>query len=667
MNINLFTLMGEKAMFCNNCGNPVNEGSKFCGGCGTRIEAVQAQAPPEPDNAMPQATEPGPEQDYAPPQVQGYPPEQEQAQPEAPHYPQEPAYAPPQDQGYPPEQEQAQPQPQAPYYPQGQGYDQPQPPPYPPGQGYAQPQATIYPPGQNPQQQYPNPAAGYSPPGYEYPPGAGPWMHENDPYGAGDAPQKKGKKKLLLIVIPVAALVLIAAAAFIFLYLRSTPMLTVSRALSNFEAEMSERIDATPLVALQLISDSISNSTITAGFDYQDYYLGRYRGESVLSFNTKDRAYAMELDISIQGQVFDVELLVDKERIAAGSRFIDNNHYGIRYSTFRDDIRVFGNLVGLDRYTMDTLSDAVELFGDLVNMDDGAFNDIFGNYSEAIEAILKDFLNSVELTSERDTVSSGGDDVRCTRIDMLINEDALLDLLYDYYELLEDDEFFSELIKYFDSDLTRDIYREMRNAHSDFLWEFRDVIREFERNFSGDIVLSFFVGSKDRLLRVELNADVTFDRNNSVISGFLDLGSSALDLWEMEMSVTERGSTETVSATWNYRERSGSIENILTFSAGYMRPITMSSVWSPERGDFTLSYDDGWGKQELSGVFTVEGKGFYLSFDDLLVSYYTGGRLTLEFWFDPGSQIRQVDFINIDRWDFAILERFVSAFDSVGF
>jgi len=66
-------MMGEKMMFCENCGTILPEGAKFCAACGAKTEAPPAYAEerqpvpvPSPAYAPPVQTPPPPRQSYAP-------------------------------------------------------------------------------------------------------------------------------------------------------------------------------------------------------------------------------------------------------------------------------------------------------------------------------------------------------------------------------------------------------------------------------------------------------------------------------------------------------------------------------------------------------------------------------------------------------------------------
>jgi hypothetical protein len=84
------------------------------------------------------------------------------------------------------------------------------------------------------------------------------------------------------------------------------------------------------------------------------------------------------------------------------------------------------------------------------------------------------------------------------------------------------------------------------------------------------------------------------------------------------------------------------------------RPVILTSLWSPDSGNFSLSYEDNWGTSgEITGIFTTDGDRFRLAFDDVGTPGMSS--LTITISGQPGAQIRQIEFINIDQWDEGLL------------
>ena len=595
--------------FCYQCGKPIDEGSRFCTGCGALQKTADSFAPQEP--SAPQDYAP---QDYAPQDIT----------------PQDASYNAPQD--YPLHDYT-----QQNYAPQDALYSAPQEPPYAPQQSsYAAPGSPYAPQqSQYPQQDPQRPGSS----GYPIP-------ESGSYYPGATSATKKKPSKFLLIGVPIIAVVVIAAAAFALFFFRTTPLIAASRALSNLGAEAAERIDSTPLKAVLMLSDTLKDGTLSVDFDYRNWYGSSTGGSVILSSNTEDRDFALSADITAAGDSFDMELFINKDRFAVGSSLIDSNYYGFRYGTFRSDIRKFGDLAEFDDETMDTLSDIVEMIGEMMNMED-ASEDYIKSYSD----VMNKFMKNCEVSSERDSVESGGSTTRCTRVDMVIPEDALFVLLEDYIQLIEDNEAFDKYLDMFNNELMRDAVGNVSSSYNDTIRELRRMSREFERYYSGDITISLFIGSRNRLLRAEFNADVKYDGDRTRVKGTFDFGESATERWTMSITVTSGSLRETVKVVWDYRERSNAIENTLTITSDDSDPVTLRSSWSPDRGNFTLSFEQYGDESEVSGVFKPSDDGFRLSFDNLFKDSYSDESLTFEINAKSGARIKQVDFVNVDKWD----------------
>ena len=473
-------------------------------------------------------------------------------------------------------------------------------------------------------------------------------------YPGAMSPTKKKPSKFLMIGVPVIAVVAIAAAIFALIFFRTTPLLAVSRALSSVGEEVTTRLDSTPVKAVMMLVDTLKDGTLSVDFTYEDYYGDSVAGSVVLSSNSKERDYAIEADVSAYGDKFDLSVFMNKERLAVGSKLLDSNYYGVKYSTFRNDVRSFGDLTGLDEKTMDTLSDIVEMIGDMMNAED-----VSKDYVKSYSDIMTRFFENCEVKSERDTVESGGSSARCTRVDIVITEDALFALLEDYLTLLEDDDTVDKYLGMFDNELINGAAGNVAGSYKDSIKEMRKLVREFERNYSGDITVSMFVGSRNRLLRAEIDADLRIDGDRTRIKGTFDFGASAQDRWTFNFNITAGDMRETFKVVWDYRERTNTIENTLAFTDSDGDTVTLQSSWAPDRGDFTLSFDDSRNVSEVSGVFRPGKDGFRLSFDNLLESSYSGDSLTIDINAQSGVQIKQVDYVKIDKWDEELLEKIV--------
>ena len=450
--------------------------------------------------------------------------------------------------------------------------------------------------------------------------------------------------------MPIVVVAIAAAAVYYFVFLRNTSNI-LNNAMTNMREEVTQRINGTPLKVFGLLGETLKDGTVTVNVDYKDEWSGdETRVGVTISSISEAREFALAGDIKSYDsyrdteQNIDFEAFINKERMAFGSKLIDNNYYGFTYSTFRDDIEEFGMSVGLSRDLMDTLSEYVEMFDEMINKEKSD-----GVSLDAYSAILVDFVKACDQTSERVEIDSGGATVRATQIDILITKDAILKLFNDLYDELDRDE---ELRDYFDTFVDSYSIYMLGADYNSLLREFSKFIDQFDDYYadSSTITLSFYIGSGDRLLRYELNTNMRIDGERIRMSMSFDFGASATDRWVLRAEAEG----ETMRINWDYKERSNSIENTITYSM-QSETITLVSLYSPTRGDFTLSYEvdysSGWysDEGEITGVFTEDSNGFRLSFDNLMDPDYDE-TLTIEIIGEAGANIKQIDYINIDEW-----------------
>jgi hypothetical protein len=467
--------------------------------------------------------------------------------------------------------------------------------------------------------------------------------------------RKKGAGKLLKFGVPITAVVAVAVVAFILLFARSSPKAIVSKALAGMVSEAGARLDNTPLKAIGLIGETLKDGKLTLNFNYEDNWNEQEVSGSVkISSIAKDKECALEADLSIYSQPVNAEVYVNKERIAVGSRLLDNNYYGITYSTFREDFRSFGELIGLDDNTMSDVADAIDILSDAMNAEKVDYSSL-----DAYAELVTEFFKNIEPTSERAELEIGGVSVRCQKIGFMVTDKQIIKLFNDLYDLLESDD---QLREQFDSMYDNPLMGSMSGGFSyrSMLRDIRNAIGEFENIFTGNIIYSFYVGSKDRLLKMEAETNIEVFGENTQLRMTFDFGASPQDRWTFEISVQEVGDRSSGKMVWDYKERSNSIENSLTFTSSDDDPFTLKSVWSPESGIFTLSYEDKWGDDNnISGVFTTDGAGFHLSIDNPMPEYLDSV-LTIELIGEPGAEIKQIDYVNIDQWGMSLLNKLQS-------
>jgi len=474
---------------------------------------------------------------------------------------------------------------------------------------------------------------------------------DRDP-GFAPPPVRKKGRLWWKILVPAVAVVAVAVVLFFMFFQKPYQMSVLAKAIRNMGEEASARIDGTPLKAVGMLWKSLEEGTINVSAVYRDFRSDiEGSGEVTISSIVNDNELAMIADVTVNGQSFDAEMYVNSERVAMRSLLLDDNFYGFRYDTFRDDIRSFGRLIGLDDETMNTLSDTVEAFGDTMNREYGI--DSMGDFSVYTD-ILSSFYNSMEMTVGRGDIDSGGSSVECTQYDFVITGDELVKLLNDLYEALENDE---RIREQYESMLRNQVTADTLNGMSyrELLREIRGFLRDFENNFTGDITYSFFVGKGNRLLRMEFYADTMYDGEEAVIRAAYDFGASSKDRWVFNVSFTDGSNRYTAKMTWDYKERSNGVESTLIIESSDANPVVLKLLWIPDSGDFRLSIVDIWDEYEITGAFTADDKGFHLELDDLTGDPYR--YLTIGITVEYGAQIGRIDYINLDEWGEALLEK----------
>jgi len=418
--------------------------------------------------------------------------------------------------------------------------------------------------------------------------------------------------------------------------------------------EVEERFNSTPLKSLVMLSEIIEDGTVTINFNHRAALLSNLLTSNIdgsvrLSSNTEARNYALEAQLNAYGETFDIDAYMNRERIALRLQLLGDDFYGFRYDTFRDDIRDFGGLIGLDNQTMNMLADIVDQINEMMNAEDVS-DETFEAYSEVFE----NFAKNLEVTSNRIHIDSGEDRVRCTAIEFNITREAIVTLLNDLYVVLENDESMRAQLEMSNNPLLSDIMGGF-GGYEYFLREFRNYVRDFERNYSGDITLVFFIGRNDRLLRMVVNADTVYDGESAEANVTFSFGDSINDEWEFSFLVTSGDNTDTMTIQWSFEEQSGKQVNTIRITTVYMKSFTLMSEWDEDSGNFTLAYEDNRERNEITGVFTTDDKNFRIEFDNLYPAN-SGATLLIEVLAETGANIGEVEYINIDKWGNVLLE-----------
>ena len=475
------------------------------------------------------------------------------------------------------------------------------------------------------------------------------------------APAGKPKKSMVPIIAAVAGLVVIIIVAAIVIVSRFGPTLAVGRAMGNFNEELMARIETTPFQAFPMLFNTLDNGTVHVEFDWweewEDWWTGtRQTSEAsgTMSFasNARRGEFAFRGDFEIDRDDFGFSAYINRDRIALGSPQVGREYYGFRYATFREDIRPFGRTAGLTSREMDEMSDFVEWFGESMANTGGSATDEFDEYT----SVLIDLLLASETVTDRVDIRVGRETVSARRVSYEIDDTDFIRLLGDWLEIFENDENMVNAFNIGAGDFGMD--------HRATVRELRSALRDVERELRGStITLSFYIGRRDRLLRIDLDANLRIAGERIRFDARLDLGESATDTWRLEFNVEDLS----LEVIWEFRESGARLVNTIevTNEDRWGRNTnTLTIDWNPSSGAFFLEAEERgrWGTDTwelLRGNFTVRGNDFVLELENYNDWGWSRSELDIIIRTETGNANTggNMSFINIDQWDQRLINR----------
>ena len=489
-----------------------------------------------------------------------------------------------------------------------------------------------------PLQPHAPPPAGFPPPAH------------TPPYAPAYAmAPRKGISPLIFVAIgAVIIAIAVAVVVFVIPLLRLAPLLPVQRAIANFNEEVAGRVESSPFHALVLFNEIYQDGAGTLTFDF-NYRSGNIWNPDVSGTfsvasdsRTLDRAVFGE--VRVMGMPFDITAVMNRERFAVQSNVIDrDNFYGITFATFAQDMTQFGNMIGMSPREINEAIEFVRMIETSMDVEAAVTDDWGDIYTDIITAFFLD----LEFTTESTNIRVGGENISATRFEFIITRNDIIRLLHELVDAFEDDPAMRSIFEYYSMMLDMPNYNQMMR-------EIRDGLREFERLFEGSITISLYVGRGDRLVQAELDADMQIEGDRVTFGMLLDLGASANDTWQITFDWSDPWGQDSFTASWDFNQIGQNYVNSLRFFDGRDN-ITLESSWNPNNGRFDLSYSDGWISESFGGNFSVlNDGGFSLELDRIDIGW--SDTLDLGMTMSPGANIPTVDFINIDRWDMALLE-----------
>jgi len=478
----------------------------------------------------------------------------------------------------------------------------------------------------------------------------------NTPLSFTGPPQisKKPRKALWITIISVTAVILVTATVYLLYFRDAGALLSLNRAINNLNTEVTERINNTPVKAAAMLPEIMEDGTVTADFSYSNSILGSWfssdiSGNVKLASNTIDRDFALDARLNVFGGNYDLDAYIDRERLALRLQLLGDSFYGITYETFRDDIRVFGKLLRLSDRDMDMYADIVDQISSVMNMEsqDKEIN-------EAYMDVFSGFIGNLSINSSR-MVSESTDKKTNRIITIFVSKDDLVALFNDLYDIFENDKGLQEQLNIYGSSLFQILTDNNLSNHDYFLTTIKDIIDNFERSYSGDIKLMFFIGEKDRLVRFVINSDIEYNGENLEYGVTFDFGNSITDTWMFSFWTAKNNDIEMLSINWSYDDFSETYINTVLVTATDMAYTIFSSEWNKDNGNYIFSYDDGYDTYEIVGNFTLDDTSFRLMLHDISPAN-SDSNFTISILAEPGAQIDKINYINIDKWGNALLE-----------
>ena len=468
-------------------------------------------------------------------------------------------------------------------------------------------------------------------------------------------PEKPKKKTNWKIIAPVAIVAFLVGYLATSTFFSSTPIataLSMASAFENLGDELGERFENSPFAVVSVLEDILEDGSITVDFvqrSGQGFGMFDTRGSVTMLSHVETDDSAFLVDASIGGFFnVDLDIFLNTERLAARSNMLGNTAYGITFNTFRSDIRAFGPLIGLDDATMDELADFVDAFTE--SLDNPMFTDPEEYIAPYIELLTR-FALSWDMQTRDDQLTVGDTAVDVNVVTLTITDSDLAAFLADLHTQLINDDALRAYINLQDSlqglGSTSSLYDE-------FLDEFQNLLDQFDDSVAGQITVELAISSHNRLINSTKTVDLDIDGTPIRVTAIMDLGLSVHDNWTLDLFLDD----STFNIVWAFNELNGMFENKFSLADENESFGSLASEWTPETGNFVLSYSDYQGNNSgsFSGILIIDNDGgFDLRFDES-IDLGGGDSLEIGVWGALGANIEQIEYINLDQWDAELIE-----------
>jgi len=484
---------------------------------------------------------------------------------------------------------------------------------------------------------------------------------------SAEAPAKKsgGKKIALIAVIAVVIVALIGGAVWGMFFAPFAPFSPQGRdaravnvALENLGDELSQRLNSSPLAVFGVLADVMYGGVIAVDFEYlEDSESVRGEVRIYSDSATGESALTASADVDTEAISFsaDASLFANSDRIMLQSDLLGSDYFGVRFSTFANDFRQFGRLVGMSERELNDFFDIWETMEPMMSMEMSEIEDFYAEYFE----LLRNFAANLNSSSQRAEV----DGVNVQRITYTITGDDLMDFLVDYIDLMENSSFFQSIFT-----MQMNMMMGMGMPAADPFAELRMMIPELRQEIQDigfEAEISFYIDDNDRIQ--QLSAVAEFEGN--VAGAIFNFGTSVYDTWTMDVFYTDwRGVDVTVRdvMVWEFTTNNGRYENRMTFGVAGEFSVTLISDWNSANGNFTLTAevpDFFTGRTErhsIAGNMMLTANSFNLRFDNIDLD--GGVRLSIGVGADTRANVPRPsseNFIGMDQWNEELLESII--------
>ncbi|MCL2016152.1 MAG: zinc ribbon domain-containing protein [Defluviitaleaceae bacterium] len=443
------------------------------------------------------------------------------------------------------------------------------------------------------------------------------------------------KKALIASAAGLITIIIIGVVVFNIL---NTPLLVLNRALNNTAAEIQQRTSASPLLAANMLPAILDNGVISANVAMAGFW-----GEAIspsMTLRTDQRNNNHALNFTVGQQSMDLHL--NRQRVAFRNTNLDDNFYGITFSTFQNDLASIIPVLGIN-------SDEENFLTELISAIETSMNRTPTQMLQPYQDSFVAMLIALPVTSERQSVVSGGTLVNATRLTFTVSQENITALLHDWLALFEE-----ELA--LQPNISQNELRELRNFVT-------DTIRTFERDFNVSSEMVYYIRN-NRLLRAEFEVNLTYQFETAQIVSVVDFGTSVQSPWHVNTTITNltRNESVQINVGWDFSETP--TQYINTFNASiregnFLETATATLAWSPTSGNFALSLNSGGSAQDiLTGVFMPNsaGSAFDLSLNLGGIFAFLGAS-SVNITASTNANIPNINFINLDGWGDSVLAR----------